>query len=44
MIAIRPMEAGTGRPVWCIIEPVFRAGEAYTYSPDISEQEAHKLG
>ena len=41
MIAIRPMEAGDWPAVWCIIAPVFRAGETYTYSPDISEQEAH---
>ena len=27
----------------CIIEPVLRVGETYTYSPDISEQEAHKV-
>ena len=42
MIASRPMEAGDWPAVWCIIEPVFRAGETYTYSPDISEQEAQK--
>lgn len=26
--------------VWRMIEPVFRAGETYTYSPDITEDEA----
>lgn len=29
--------------VWRIIEPVFRAGETYAYSPDITEEEACKV-
>ncbi|MCV6636132.1 GNAT family N-acetyltransferase [Candidatus Albibeggiatoa sp. nov. NOAA] len=29
--------------VWHIIQPVFRAGETYAFSPDITEQEAYKV-
>lgn len=29
--------------VWGIIKPVFRAGETYAFSPDISEEQAHKV-
>ena len=29
--------------VWQIIEPVFRAGETYAYSPDITESEARRI-
>ncbi len=29
--------------VWQIIEPVFRAGETYAYSPEISEEGARKV-
>ena len=29
--------------VWPIIEKVFRAGETYAFSPDITENEAHKI-
>jgi ribosomal protein S18 acetylase RimI-like enzyme len=29
--------------VWSIVEKVFRAGESYAFSPDITEQEAHKV-
>ena len=29
--------------VWSILEPVFRAGETYAYSPDISETEARTI-
>jgi hypothetical protein len=28
---------------WQIIEPVFRAGETYAFSPDITEEEAHQV-
>lgn len=27
--------------VWAILEPVFRAGETYSFAQDISEQQAH---
>jgi hypothetical protein len=29
--------------VWAIIEPVFRAGETYAFSPNITEQEARHV-
>lgn len=29
--------------VWPIIEAVFRTGDTYAFSPDITEQEAHKI-
>jgi ribosomal protein S18 acetylase RimI-like enzyme len=29
--------------VWRIIEPAFRAGETYAFSPDITEPEAHRV-
>ena len=38
-IAIRPFNVADWPAVWQIIEPVFRAGETYPYSPDISEAE-----
>ena len=37
---MRPTDWAT---VWTIIEPVFRAGETYALSPDITESEAHKV-
>ena len=43
MIKIRPFEEGDWAATWRIIEPVFRAGETYAFSPDISEAEAHKI-
>ncbi len=29
--------------VWSILEPIFRAGETYAFSPDISEAEAYQI-
>ena len=43
MIKIRPFEEGDWTATWRIIEPVFRAGETYAFSPDIREEEAHKV-
>jgi len=43
MIKIRPFEEKDWASVWRIIEPVFRAGETYAFSPDITEEEAHKV-
>jgi ribosomal protein S18 acetylase RimI-like enzyme len=40
-INIRPFQDSDWFPTWRIIEPVFRAGETYTFSPDITEDEAH---
>ena len=43
MIKIRPFEESDWDATWRIIEPVFRAGETYAFSPDITEEEAHKV-
>lgn len=43
MIAIRPYKEQDWNSVWRIIEPVFRAGETYAFSTDISETEAHHV-
>jgi ribosomal protein S18 acetylase RimI-like enzyme len=40
VIKIRPFEEKDWDAVWAVIEPVFRAGETYAFSPDISQQEA----
>ncbi len=40
MIRIHPFEERHWPPVWRIIEPVFRAGETYAFSPDITEAQA----
>lgn len=41
MITIRLFTENDWPAVWAIIEPVFRAGETYAYSPEISEEDAH---
>ena len=43
MIKIRTFDEGDWPAIWRIIEPVFRAGETYAFSPDITENEAHKV-
>jgi RimJ/RimL family protein N-acetyltransferase len=42
MIEIRPFEQKDWTATWQIIRPVFRAGETYPFSPDITEKEAHQ--
>lgn len=37
---LRPFDASDWPQVWQIIQPVFRAGETYAFSPDISEADA----
>jgi ribosomal protein S18 acetylase RimI-like enzyme len=39
---IRPYKENDWPKVWRILEPVFRAGETYAFSRDISEEDAHK--
>ena len=39
---IRLIEEQDWTVAWKIIEPVFRAGETYPYSPDITEEEAYQ--
>jgi ribosomal protein S18 acetylase RimI-like enzyme len=41
VITIKLFEAKDWAAVWDIIEPVFRAGETYTYSPTITKEEAY---
>ncbi len=43
MISISPLEKTDWPSAWKLIEPVFRSGETYPYSPDISEEEARKV-
>lgn len=40
---VRPFEEDDWEATWRIIEPVFRAGETYAFSPDITERDAHKV-
>jgi L-amino acid N-acyltransferase YncA len=40
MVIIRPITEPDWDGVWAIIEPVFRAGETYAYSPDITKEDA----
>ena len=42
MIVIRPLEEKDWTATWQVIKPVFRAGETYPFSPDITEGEAYK--
>lgn len=42
MINIRPFQAHDWPAVWCIVEPVFRAGDTCSFAMDISEDEAYK--
>ena len=42
-IKIRRFEEKDWPAVWRISEPVFRAGETYSFSPDITEDEAHRI-
>lgn len=43
MITIRPMNPDDWPRLWTFIEPVFRAGETYVFSPDISETDSHAV-
>lgn len=43
MTEIRLLRERDWPAAWLVIEPVFRSGETYAFSPDISEQEAHEI-
>ena len=43
MSKIRAFEEKDWPGVWQIIEPIFRAGETYPFSPDITENEARRI-
>ena len=42
MIKIRRFDEQDWDATWQVIEPVFRAGETYPFSPDITDREAYK--
>lgn len=42
-ISIRAFNKSDWKATWKIIKPVFRAGETYAYSPDITEQQAYRV-
>lgn len=42
-IAIQKIKQSDWSVVWRIVEPVFRLGETYAFSPQISESEAYKV-
>ena len=43
MVIIRPIDERDWDGTWAIIEPVFRAGETYAYSPDITKEGAFRV-
>jgi len=43
MIKIRLFKEADWAAIWPMIEPVFRAGETYAFSTDITEQEAYNV-
>ena len=43
MITIRLFQAQDWTETWKVIEPVFRAGETYAFSPDITAEGAYKV-
>ena len=42
-ISINKIEESDWSLIWKLLEPVFRSGETYAFSPDISEIEAYKV-
>lgn len=43
MIEMRRIEASDWEAVWPILERIFREGETYAYTPDITEKEAYHV-
>lgn len=43
MITVRPFEEMDWAGTWPVLESVFREGETYAFSPDITEEEAYKV-
>ena len=41
-LRIRPYEPVDWKGVWAILEPVFRAGETYAFSTDVTEVAARR--
>jgi ribosomal protein S18 acetylase RimI-like enzyme len=42
MTTIRPFEKSDWAATWAVLEPVFQAGDTYSFAPNISETEAFK--
>jgi L-amino acid N-acyltransferase YncA len=42
-VTIRKLEQADWPEVWRLMEPVFRAGETYAVSREITEEEAHRM-
>lgn len=42
-LTIRNFQKSDWHQVWPILESIFRKGETYAFSPDITEEEAHKV-
>ncbi len=43
MIKIRRFEEQDWKTIWQIVKPVFRAGDTYAFSPQITETEAYRI-
>ena len=43
MFTIRKFQDQDWNETWQVIEPVFRAGESYAFSPDLTAEEAYKV-
>ncbi len=43
MVDIRPFASADWPEVWAILEPVFRAGDTYSFPADIDEAEAYRV-
>lgn len=43
MIVIRPFEDRDWPATWMVLEPVFRSGQTYAFSPDITGAEAREV-
>lgn len=42
MTAIRPFQDADWPALWSVLEPVFRAGDTYSFAADISESDARR--
>jgi ribosomal protein S18 acetylase RimI-like enzyme len=43
MTSIQRAEESDWAQIWRLLEPIFRSGETYAFSPDITETEAHRV-
>lgn len=42
MVTIRPIAKSDWQAIWSVLEPVFRAGDTYSFAAEITETEAFK--